>query len=60
MLGLFFFGPRLERQLGGKDFLFLYFLPVRVTGSHIGATQRGQQQDTDEGKPKASIQISHF
>jgi membrane associated rhomboid family serine protease len=26
MLGLFFFGPRLERQLGGKHFLWLYFL----------------------------------
>ena len=26
MLGLFFFGPRLEMQLGGKSFLWLYFL----------------------------------
>ncbi len=26
MLGLFFFGPRLEQQLGGKQFLWLYFL----------------------------------
>jgi len=26
MLGLFFFGPRLEDQLGGKGFLSLYFL----------------------------------
>ncbi len=26
MLGLFFFGPRLEIQLGGKSFLWLYFL----------------------------------
>lgn len=26
MLGLFFFGPRLEQQLGGKSFLSLYFL----------------------------------
>jgi membrane associated rhomboid family serine protease len=26
MLGLFFFGPRLEDQLGGKSFLALYFL----------------------------------
>lgn len=26
MLGLFFFGPRIEQRLGGKDFLWLYFL----------------------------------
>jgi membrane associated rhomboid family serine protease len=26
MLGLFFFGPRLESRLGGKAFLWLYFL----------------------------------
>jgi membrane associated rhomboid family serine protease len=26
MLGLFFFGPRLELELGGRDFLLLYFL----------------------------------
>lgn len=26
MLGLFFFGPRLEDRLGGKGFLWLYFL----------------------------------
>lgn len=26
MIGLFFFGPRLENQLGGKHFLWLYFL----------------------------------
>lgn len=26
MLGLFFFGPRLENRLGGRDFLSLYFL----------------------------------
>lgn len=26
MLGLFFFGPRLEDRLGGRDFLWLYFL----------------------------------
>jgi len=26
MIGLFFFGPRLEGQLGGKDFLWVYFL----------------------------------
>ena len=26
MLGLFFFGPRLEALLGGRDFLWLYFL----------------------------------
>jgi membrane associated rhomboid family serine protease len=26
MLGLFFFGPRLERQLGGRRFVWLYFL----------------------------------
>ncbi|MGD2070339.1 MAG: rhomboid family intramembrane serine protease [Gemmatimonadota bacterium] len=26
MIGLFFFGPRLEQRLGGKDFLWLYFL----------------------------------
>ena len=26
MLGLFFFGPRLESKLGGKQFLYLYFL----------------------------------
>jgi membrane associated rhomboid family serine protease len=25
MLALFFFGPRLETELGGRDFLFLYF-----------------------------------
>lgn len=25
MLGLFFFGPRLEQRLGGKNFLWLYF-----------------------------------
>ena len=26
MLGLFFFGPRLEAELGGRDFLLLYFV----------------------------------
>ncbi|MFQ5538179.1 MAG: rhomboid family intramembrane serine protease [Gemmatimonadota bacterium] len=26
MVGLFFFGPRLERRLGGRSFLWLYFL----------------------------------
>jgi membrane associated rhomboid family serine protease len=26
MLGLYFFGPRLERHLGGRPFLWLYFL----------------------------------
>lgn len=26
MIGLFFFGPRLESRLGGRDFLLLYFL----------------------------------
>ncbi len=26
MIGLFFFGPRLEERLGGRDFLWLYFL----------------------------------
>jgi membrane associated rhomboid family serine protease len=26
MLGLFFFGPRLEEELGSQDFLFLYFI----------------------------------
>ncbi|MFV2006590.1 MAG: rhomboid family intramembrane serine protease [Longimicrobiales bacterium] len=26
MIGLFFFGPRLESKLGGKSFLYLYFL----------------------------------
>jgi membrane associated rhomboid family serine protease len=26
MLGLFFFGPRLEAELGGRDFLLLYFI----------------------------------
>jgi len=26
MLGLFFFGPRLEMELGGRDFLLLYFI----------------------------------
>lgn len=26
MLGLFFFGPRLEERLGGRSFLWLYFL----------------------------------
>ncbi len=31
MIGLFFFGPRLEERLGGKDFLKLYF------GSGVGA-----------------------
>ena len=25
MIGLFFFGPRLEERLGGRDFLILYF-----------------------------------
>jgi membrane associated rhomboid family serine protease len=26
MLGLFFFGPRLEEELGSRDFLLLYFI----------------------------------
>jgi membrane associated rhomboid family serine protease len=26
MLGLFFFGPRLEQRLGGRNFIWLYFL----------------------------------
>ena len=26
MIGLFFFGPRLETKLGGKSFLYLYFI----------------------------------
>ena len=26
MLGLFFFGPRLEAEMGGRDFLLLYFI----------------------------------
>lgn len=26
MLGLYFFGPRLEEELGGRDFLLLYFI----------------------------------
>jgi membrane associated rhomboid family serine protease len=26
MLGLFFFGPRLEMEMGGRDFLLLYFI----------------------------------
>ena len=26
MLGLFFFGPRLELEMGGRDFLLLYFI----------------------------------
>lgn len=26
MLGLFFFGPRLETEMGGRDFLLLYFI----------------------------------
>ena len=26
MIGLYFFGPRLEERLGGRDFLWLYFL----------------------------------
>jgi membrane associated rhomboid family serine protease len=26
MLGLYFFGPRLEEEMGGRDFLLLYFL----------------------------------
>jgi len=26
MLGLFFFGPRLEEEMGGRDFLLLYFI----------------------------------
>ena len=26
MLGLFFFGPRLEVEMGGRDFLLLYFI----------------------------------
>jgi membrane associated rhomboid family serine protease len=32
MLGLFFFGPRLEAEIGGRDFLFLYFLSG-ITGA---------------------------
>jgi membrane associated rhomboid family serine protease len=32
MLGLFFFGPRLEEELGGKDFLLLYFISG-ITGA---------------------------
>lgn len=32
MLGLFFFGPRLEDELGSRDFLFLYFLSG-ITGA---------------------------
>lgn len=26
MLGLYFFGPRLEEEMGGRDFLYLYFI----------------------------------
>jgi membrane associated rhomboid family serine protease len=33
MLGLFFFGPRLEEKLGGKQFLWLYFLSGLVGGA---------------------------
>lgn len=32
MLGLFFFGPRMEIELGGKNFLFLYFISGIVAG----------------------------
>ena len=34
MIGLYFFGPRLEQRLGGKQFLALYFLSG-VTGAVI-------------------------
>jgi membrane associated rhomboid family serine protease len=33
MLGLFFFGPRLEEKLGGKQFLWLYFLSGLMGGA---------------------------
>lgn len=41
MLGLFFFGPRLEDKLGGKSFLWLYFLSGigGAVGSFIFARQ---------------------
>jgi len=32
MLGLFFFGPRLEAEMGGRDFLILYFVSG-ITGA---------------------------
>lgn len=32
MLGLFFFGPRLEAEMGGRDFLYLYFISG-ITGA---------------------------
>jgi membrane associated rhomboid family serine protease len=40
MIGLFFFGPRLESRLGGRDFLWLYFLSGMggALGSIIFAT----------------------
>jgi membrane associated rhomboid family serine protease len=41
MLGLYFFGPRLEDRLGGKSFLWLYFLSGvgGAVGSFIFARQ---------------------
>ena len=48
MIGLFFFGPRLEQRLGGKQFLGLYFLsgivgavlsfPFTPTAAIVGAS----------------------
>jgi membrane associated rhomboid family serine protease len=32
MLGLYFFGPRLEEEMGGRDFLYLYFISG-ITGA---------------------------
>jgi membrane associated rhomboid family serine protease len=32
MLGLYFFGPRLEEEMGGRDFLLLYFISG-ITGA---------------------------
>ncbi len=32
MLGLFFFGPQLELELGGRDFLWLYFISGMMGG----------------------------
>lgn len=34
MIGLFFFGPRLEQRLGGRHFLWLYFLSG-ITGALV-------------------------
>jgi len=38
MIGLFFFGPRLEARIGSRDFILMYFL-AGLTGAllHVGA-----------------------